>query len=278
MPIRPPARGTPWTPAVVRSRLFAWWDCGDEAAVTMTSTGCSRLADKGPNGFHMVQATTSAQPQSALLNGRPALAGNGSTTTIACDISGVGTFSADNHWVIFVAQAPDIDQAGAMLKMGNATSGYGLGMGFLTMDDGTAFGLQSYGTFLAIRENVAWDFTSHSMTARGGTLVVSYQPKYSWLKVYGYCPQAGARVQFVQDSAGAVNNISNTLQLFGYDVTSTGFGATRMWQGVLGEVVVLNSMELRLAQRIEGYLANKWGIPLNPGHPFVNGSPTRVAR
>ena len=64
----------PWTPAALPG-LVAWYDVQDAATITVSGGFVTQLNDKGPNGYHAIQATAGAQPTlvSAAINGHPAL-------------------------------------------------------------------------------------------------------------------------------------------------------------------------------------------------------------
>jgi hypothetical protein len=49
------------------------------------------------------------------------------------------------------------------------------------------------------------------------------------------------------------------------------------WDGVVGEVLYINgTMSFADLERVEGYLAHKWGIPLVRSHPYFNRPPLAV--
>jgi hypothetical protein len=57
---------------------------------------------------------------------------------------------------------------------------------------------------------------------------------------------------------------------------SVGRYFTRYYQGVIYEILIYNTdLTPERRQKVEGYLAHKWGLPMNlpNGHPFKTAAP-----
>jgi fumarylacetoacetate (FAA) hydrolase family protein len=73
-----------------------------------------------------------------------------------------------------------------------------------------------------------------------------------------------------------LNRDSNREILSGWNGAAIGRFGGDFYQGILYEVLIFNpGLSPDRRQKIEGYLAHKWGIPMNlsAGHPFKNSAP-----
>jgi hypothetical protein len=74
-----------------------------------------------------------------------------------------------------------------------------------------------------------------------------------------------------------LNRDSNMEVLSSWNGAAIGrFGMGDFYQGVLYEILIFNpGLTTERRQKVEGYLAHKWGIPMNlvTGHPFKNAAP-----
>ena len=73
-----------------------------------------------------------------------------------------------------------------------------------------------------------------------------------------------------------LNRDSNREILSGWNGAAIGRFGGDFYQGILYEVLIFNpGLSPDRRQKIEGYLAHKWGIPMNlsAGHPFKNAAP-----
>ena len=73
-------------------------------------------------------------------------------------------------------------------------------------------------------------------------------------------------------TVGRYNSLAQTtdqMNLFHNNAT-----VNRSWVGAFGEIIVLETPATEsVRQKIEGYLAHKWGTTLNAGHPYETEAP-----
>ena len=73
-----------------------------------------------------------------------------------------------------------------------------------------------------------------------------------------------------------LNGDNNTETLVGWPGSALGRFGGIYYEGMIHEVLIFNpGLDIGRRQKIEGYLAHKWGIPMNlaTGHPFRNAAP-----
>jgi len=265
----------PWTPVQLSTAL--WLDANDASTLTLNGSTVSQWRDKSGNARHASQATAANQPTRTLngLNGKPVLTFDGAdwlfNATPGALIRNVagGTVAAVLNYTDATIQRIPIA----------AMNGTGAGVRLSTV-------LQSAGTL-----NIA----ARRLDAEGA-LIVSTPPAYtngtSIIQVGVARYSDGALEQYVNgttDGTGAFASSGNssdtdsaTLVIGG---TSTDDGVTlnsNQMLGFVGEVVYTNTaLSTDDRQRLEGYLAWKWGLvaslpvahPYRLSPPFVGTAP-----
>jgi len=271
--------GVLWTPAVERGRLWSWWDPSDVRTLTMASGKVSAIADKGPWNMTLSQATDSRRPVRAWLRGRACLEvpfTDNSTvdTTEAClegTINASAPLDPDYSVIWAVVEAPDADQSGAIVKLGSDTTGYGIGMGSSTWDSASAAA-----TVVSLREQVTWEVPVGSFVLRNECAIYGFQTQGSVTTLWKRSRNGHPAFERYDPARVNVLDYEGAARLFGY-VADAGGPQPRYWAGKIGEVIVVpDSRNAPLCRRIEGYLSAKWGIRLQPGHPYYNRAPLAV--
>lgn len=88
----------------------------------------------------------------------------------------------------------------------------------------------------------------------------------------------GASVYYTNGtSRGAATGASSNGAQAGLNIGCRGAAGTNPWKGYIGEVLVYNGALVTAdRQKIEGYLAWKWGLQasLPAGHPYLSAAPT----
>jgi hypothetical protein len=95
---------------------------------------------------------------------------------------------------------------------------------------------------------------------------------------------AGARslwvngVSLTSDTqAGDITTISTTYTIGRFQINASGSVDSRPFYGNIAEIIIAPiAVDTDTRQKIEGYLAWKWGLQANlpPGHPYENAAPT----
>ena len=242
-----------WRPsAIPRSQLALWLDAEDSSSITLNGSTVSQWNDKSGNGRNVAQATAANQPtyNTTTFNGKPALVFDGSNDFI----SRSGVVLNDSDIILFLA----IRYRNATTALQSVVSTDDTGSSpriYLQADAGTLKGYGgnyiSAGTYTANTMEV----TSISRLASGDII-----------QVYRNGTLSGS-------GAGGIATANNGLK---FGLLGTGaFGAHASVD--IAESIAVNAvLSTGTRQRLEGYLAWKWGLQENlpSTHPYKNLPPT----
>lgn len=240
-----------WTPAALGSALALWLDADDAATITLNGSTVSQWNDKSGNNRHAVQAVATSQPAytPAGLNGKAVLTFDGSNDLFALSS---GILLDDNFTHVHSV-------------LSRATTGR------QTVDVGRTALPQGYGTWW-FSDNFLYSllrgtsFMSHGGSTATGTFINGLVRNNSGTQAY----RNGSAFGLPQ---GAAATASVTLNAIG---RAQG-GSVGLHNGPMAEVIVGRSdLSTDDRQKIEGYLAWKWGVvaSLPAGHPYKLGAPT----
>jgi hypothetical protein len=240
-------RSQGWTPAALGSALALWLDADDASTITLNGSTVSQWNDKSGNGRHATQATAANQPiyVSGGINGVNSVSFAGNDSLAASPIFA----AANDATVIIVLQYNSL----------NATQSI-------------------YSTEASV----------------GGTPAMYLQANAGTLRVYGgsYVDDGTYTVGQVEVNAFSRGASTGNLWRNGMQVLenaaigsltkNAGFLMGRLTNGLygvfeMGEVVALDGQASTAnRQRLEGYLAWKWGLEANlpSNHPYKNTPPT----
>jgi hypothetical protein len=234
-----------WDPSLISTAL--WLDAADASTVTTVSDAVSQWNDKSGNNRHATQSTAGSRPGygSVSLNGKLGVVFNSKfmNTTYA-----TGTLSAVS--CIFVAQAMETPATSTVRVLcANHQSG--------APRDG--FSLTSSNGFLDLTKTLRYDASLPTgQVIRVNAALAS--------AIDGSNPFIGFGSATSQTSSANM-----TLGQF-----TTGPGGT-LFPGDfrLYEIIFTSTINDTNRQRLEGYLAHKWGLTANlPGdHPFKVNPP-----
>ena len=238
---------TPWTPADIVTS--AWFDASDASTITESGGSVSTWGDKSGNEYHVTQGTVANQPTTGTrtIGGLNTLDFDGNDFLRANSRLG---FSANPNIMIISVHSPD--QAGMQLRL--CTIGNGDGVLSPATDNSWRFnnGNEVYNSSLASSTIGVWE------RASGST--------YADSKFY----ENGVEQTSTDVTNGTPNN---TVERFVIGAKGDG---TIQFNGRIGELVIIESTDIDIRQKMEGYLAWKWGLEatLPLGHPYKNGAPT----
>ena len=252
-----PQKDASWTPQDIASGLTGWYDAADASSITKSGNSVTQWSDKSGQGLHLTQNDAAKQPQ----------AGQSINSLNALDFTGDDMKTSLNPF------APAIQDA-FVFMVGKTDS----------LSQGTAFTLTGSSN-AANRWNthLPWSNGAAFFDA-GGTNGGKRLSKGGWAAagdvwMAGLYNSTTEQVQqifkngslFVGDAnASAVNTVGNIF---------IGSGASGSAQDMtLGEVVILKgTVSAELRQRVEGYLAHKWGLTANlpADHPYKNDPPQK---
>jgi hypothetical protein len=235
-----------WTPAQISTAL--WLDAADASTITLNGSTVSQWNDKSGNGRNVSQPTASAQPTSntRTLNGLNVLDFN-------VDIIGRSTpfVTINTPWLVY-----------SVITFDNFT-GNPVYIG-LQGAQTTHIGWSSNG-------NIQFYNPATGVVGLSGSVITANTPALVGVQydttnltgIYNGAAQGSPAVTIPADTA-----------LF--NIGSHASGASNYFDGAIGEIVFIQStVSLSNRQKLEGYLAWKWGLQANlpVGHPYKNAPP-----
>ncbi len=272
---------TVWNPSMIQTAL--WLDAADASTVTTVSGAVSQWNDKSGNGRNASQATSVNRPtyQSSVQNSKNVIRFVASSSQFLTCSGTAGSFNyLHSGQGLFIS----------VVKVGTVE------------DPNTLYGIAgNSGGFNSARRgfNLLWDDRSSAPASnRFGAAAFegTNANAYSLNRSDALLPQSFGIIGVSTDAANATADNRATLLVDGS--TSTGNTATATastgnasfdfqigdyatstayLQGDVGEVIIVSGAVSTLnRQRIEGYLAHKWGLTANlpAGHPYKTVGPT----
>ena len=267
--------GGPWEPSQLAA-LSGWWDASDSSTLFDATSGGStpthggnvkRWEDKSGNGHHALQADNAGpklQVTSNTLNAFPVirfLSVNNTATTAMLEVAASSDFTPDLLSCMMVLRSTSSPTNSGVLGMWNPPSGENYW---------ALIHRSSIGTLNRIVVRNAADNGSH------------VSPELTPASDDGNPHLLGASMEtggtlgcFIDGSAGPTasqpdnNSGTNTLRIGSYGVNGTGF------DGDIAEVVIWRSVSTADREKVEGYVAHKWGLAGNlpVSHPYKNAAP-----
>ena len=268
------AAGTPWTPAQITTAL--WLDAADAATITTVSGAVGQWNDKSGNGRNASQATAANRPTYSLtsFNGKPGISGDGID-----DILLMGTTPMHGQSSFYVHCVLE--------RLGTAT--------------GVLLGNRSYNGSIVRNFDIDIFANASSSGVNASSLIIangsntnnnSIRSTPTNSLTNGFVGHAAVQWDTGQTPTIWINgasqvltnwvNAPNTAQQ--WDAVDPGlgiFGSSVAYSNTpaqcrIAEIIIINaSITTDTRQRIEGYLAHKWGLTANlpAGHPYKSTAP-----
>ena len=268
------APAAPWTPADLGASLALWFDADDASTITLNGSDVSQWNDKSGNARHASQATASFQPTylTAGFNGKPTLQTDGN------DVLELGVTSLGRNVDGITAAIVGVHPA-VLSFLSNANELY---MSAGTSINNTRFALTpnpsaSTGDRYAIAGR-RLDTDSYQTTSTSTDSVANSGNQ--WIRVGQLAYSSGVANHWTD---GTQDQTSGRFQTAGF-TSDTDSLRTSIFGGVNGlpsgsqlcEIVLTHStMTTADRQKLEGYLAHKWGLAgsLPVGHPYKASPP-----
>ena len=254
-----------WTPAAITTAL--WLDASDASTVTLVSGAVSQWSDKSGLGHDFSQATSNKRPVTSTLNSLTVIDFDGSNDVLTRGANSIGrnTSSLSFYWVL----RPETVNADR--RFWNSSHGTGVV---------NARALQGFNSSSAWRvggrrEDAGSYAEDVSVSASGDVnswVITGFQYNYS----------AATLTLFrnaLQVSAGSWLNAgtsSDTDSQTAYIGSAVG-GTAQFYDGQIAEGIAIHAdVSTATRQKVEGYLAWKWGLEANlpAGHPYKSAAPT----
>jgi hypothetical protein len=274
---------TQWDPAAITTAL--WLDAADASTVTETSGLITQVNDKSGNSRNFT-ASSGARPTytSSGLNGLPVFTLSGSQYLTSADTAATWNFlhQAGGSTVWIAGKAGNVSNplASSYLLGNNATSSTNHGMYFAYGDEDFGGGKNDDLITDFVTRGVTGSFVSFNVSTNN-TLAANtaFQASVAWNLGSGTASarssirvNGGSAIELnAETNAASTSNASHTLQ-----IGAAGNNAVPM-TGFISEVVIAASIaSTDTRQRIEGYLAHKWGLTANlpNDHPYRWMPPT----
>lgn len=283
---------TPWTPEVL-SEEFGWWDASDTSTITHGVSNVSQWNDKSGNSFHVLQDEGAYQPSTGIrtINGLNVIDFDGSQSLFnAVDANNLFTNNKD----IYIFSVTEVDAfrdiTTCIVSYKNRLADYedpfrGAGFATATFLEGLHYIDNSYlgtGTNFATfeQDGKATDLDYGFATGGVGLSVVINSPDVMMSRINRTSSQTSleSRLNGYTNSTSLTNSTPDefapTFFTFGSHCSKSF--QIRWLDGVIGEVIICSNIDINTVQKIEGYLAHKWGTTakLSVSHPYKNIIPT----
>ena len=233
-----------WTPANITTA--AWYDASDASTITDSSGLVSNWSDKSGNNNTATQSAGAKQPTvgSNTIHGLSSISFNGASNALTTVLTQLSTASI---YIVANAQTKGTNQDSNLL--GAATS----------FNSGGAFvSTQEYGS------GNASDVVFYTSS-------LPDQQKYFNGNQLPFTETFDPAIHYHEVTNATTESLPYTLGNRNATNSSSGF------KGEVGEILIFNSVHgSATRQRVEGYLAWKWGLQasLPASHPYKNGAPT----
>ena len=262
--INPYRFGRLWTPADITTAL--WLDASDASTVTTVSGAVSQWSDKSGNGRNFTQGTAANRPTytASAVNSLAAVTPDGANDWMTGPVVFSGT-TPNDYFVIAAVRMLSIVNSGA-----NVDNGLFYQTGSAILNTNVYFNLASSGN--------ANKAVTDLFPPTGGALVAATATQANTSYIFATSRTSGTRVIWINGSTDASQSGAETYT--GDAMVATDLfmlrGSNNALNAHVGEIVALPYPTDANRQRIEGYLAHKWGLAgsLPAGHPYKSAAPT----
>lgn len=246
-----------WRPTEISTAL--WLDAEDASTITLNGSTVSQWNDKSGNSKHVAQTTATNQPTytSSAINGKPAMVFDGAGDCLV----GTSNFGIFGNPLFAVAGVFSVQLPSQQVFLSWGSTGQGGGFHYMGAGSGNDVWTGFAGGTQIGTASLTSPATPHvSVISRRATDTAN------WL-----VSQNGNNLAVTQGNATAVLLSDGPLNI-GRWVAGSNFAAM-----TAGEIVLLSGLlSAPDRQRLEGYLAWKWGLEANlpANHPYKLLPPT----
>lgn len=236
-----------WTPLDLGSSLVAWYDADVASSVTSDANGVSQWSDRSGNGYHATQTTNANKPSYA-------------SSRVSFDggdyLNASVSMSTLSRCVALVVDTDNANNKGTFV--GPQSSSGAWAMGRRPPDQGS----DARKIYIA-KSGVAYiaqGSTSITLADDTDSVVLANTTATTWRISRNGTAETGTHSQTL--------DANRTLQI-GAEATALPL------QGSMRELVIASSLATADQERLEGYLAWKWGLvsSLAAGHAYKTQAP-----
>ena len=242
--------GRQWTPADIST--LGWYDAADSSTITLNGSTVSQWDDKSGNVRHLTQPTAVKQPlyEAIGYNGLPTLTFDGVDDTYINN--NVALAIGGNDFIMFlVCRTTSITNSFQLCTVGQ---------------DGRLY-VQRVSSQMEIR----WG--SNPSVQQSFNVGTGENHLLSWSRTNTNTVQAYTDGTLQATGSATFNRAFNNFSLHSYSFngSSSSYG-----NGSTCELVIAPPLSTADRERVEGYLAHKWGLSANlpADHPYKNAAPT----
>jgi hypothetical protein len=273
---------TVWNPSMIQTAL--WLDANDSATITQSGGAITAWADKSGNNRTATADGNPTYSATGMSTNKPAVQLDGTGDGFVSSITGIGSFNALDVYMVTqtTAAAAANTNTASFWAYGNAAAGGGIYPAQKALALISSTGVLTGETIAALFDNGAdgrLGSTSYSRNANTAQLLNS---RYS---TAGTALVTNGSATTLDLSSGITTLTNSAPSAIAYTIDSNFYvGANRAGGTVFyspaikfAEVIVSSTLlTTDTRQRMEGYLAHKWGLTANlpAGHPYKTVGPT----
>jgi len=240
-----------WTPVQLGASLALWLDANDTSTITLNGSMVSQWADKSGNGRNVSQATATSQPayDTVAFNSKPAL-----------------VFDGVNDWIRRAGQVFDPSNSNLFLAIEyrNAVK---------TLQSVVASDVSGSSPYLYLQAD------SGALKGYGGNYVSAGTYSLNQREITQISRLATGNIELYRSgtlTGSGAAGIATVNDGFTFGLLGSGSFGTFAAMAIAETVVVSGVLSTDNRQKLEGYLAWKWGLQANlpVGHPYKNTPPT----
>jgi hypothetical protein len=248
-----------WTPAEITTE--GWWDASDTDTITHDTGEVSQIDDLSGNSQHLTMVAGSSQPTTGVrtLNSLNVLEfdGNDRLRDYTFSLTSGGDCAV---WSVMEVDAGGINNASDSAYALNSTTGtdFQLDAASASQFNGT-LDTNAGGANIASISG-GWPYSGPSI----------YNCNFDWSGLGEY------NMYFDGTEQGSNTNYNTQLGTSFELFWMTNRAEARPIGGISGELIISTDVSESTRQKMEGYLAHKWGLTANlpSGHPYKSVAPT----
>lgn len=243
--------GAPWTPAAITTEL--WLDAADASTLTTVDNAVSQWNDKSGRNRHATQSSPASRPTVILssINNRNAIRFDGENDIL--NLPGISALAGISLFFVLRQNKQIAERNGGIVGLTKATT-FGPHFG-----GGTGPERDWFDSFYSTNR-VQVSSTAIPNGVYAGSI------KHTGTQIVGIV------LGLLSGSVNATFDGSPSVCTVG---TAVGAGLVHS-QNDYAELLLVQSPSVDIEQRVEGYLAHKWGLTANlpSDHPYKSAAPT----